>query len=66
MLGESAGHDVDQNGLHSTADKVAAIKLVQKPGYVTQLKAFLGLVNFYSKFLPNLATVLEPLHNLLH
>nr|XP_037270387.1 uncharacterized protein K02A2.6-like [Rhipicephalus microplus] len=59
------GHEVDQNGLHPTADKVAAIKQAPKPDNVTQLKAFLGLVNYYSKFLPNLATVLEPLHNLL-
>lgn len=59
------GHEVDQNGLHPTADRVATIKQAPKPGNVTQLKAFLGLVNFYSKFLPNLATVLEPLHNLL-
>ncbi|KFD49838.1 hypothetical protein M513_09305 [Trichuris suis] len=30
-----------------------------------QLQAFLGLLNFYSAFLPKKATVLEPLHRLL-
>ncbi|KAL3181681.1 hypothetical protein MRX96_008497 [Rhipicephalus microplus] len=44
------GHEVDQNGLNPTADKVAVIKQAPKPDNVTQLKAFLGLVNFYSKF----------------
>lgn len=59
------GHDIDKNGLHPTAEKVVAIKEAPKPTSVTQLKAFLGLVNFYGKFLPNLATILEPLHDLL-
>ena len=32
---------------------------------VTQLKAFLGLLNYYCKFLPNLATTLVLLYDLL-
>ena len=32
----------------------------------TELKSFLGLLNYYSKFLPNLAVVLSPLYRLLH
>ena len=31
----------------------------------SELKAFLGLVNYYGKFMNNLATVLAPLHKLL-
>jgi hypothetical protein len=33
---------------------------------ITQLKSFLGLMNYYGKYLPDLATVLNPLHRLLH
>jgi hypothetical protein len=29
------------------------------------LKAYLGLLNFYGKFIPNLSTELEPLYQLL-
>ena len=32
---------------------------------LTQLRAFLGMVQYYSKFLPDLATQLAPLHRLL-
>ena len=32
---------------------------------MSELKAFLGLVNYYGKFLPNLSTTLAPLHRLL-
>ena len=30
------------------------------------LKAFLGLINYYCKFLPKLSTILNPLYSLLH
>ena len=36
-----------------------------KPQDVTQLCAFLGMVKYYAKFLPDLATHLAPLHRLL-
>ncbi len=32
---------------------------------VSELKAYLGLLNYYHKFLPSLSTVLAPLHRLL-
>ena len=35
------------------------------PTNVSQLKSFLGLLNFYARFLPNLSTQLSPLHLLL-
>ena len=35
------------------------------PTNVTELKSYLGLLNYYGKFLPNLATILHPLHDLL-
>ena len=35
------------------------------PENVTQLRAFLGMLNYYHRFLPDIATVLEPLHKLL-
>lgn len=59
------GHEIDKHGLHPTAEKVEAIRKAPRPTNVTQLKAFLGLINYYGKFLPNLASILEPLHNLL-
>ena len=59
------GHMLDSRGLHPTEEKVEAIRKAPEPTNLTQLKAFLGLVNYYSRFLPNLATLLEPMHALL-
>lgn len=40
--------------------KVKAIMDAPTPANVTELKAYLGLLNYYNKFLPNLATLLAP------
>ena len=62
---EYLGHKSDTHGLHPTVAKVEAIKQAPVPKDFTQLKSFLGLVNYYSKFSPNLATTLAPLYRLL-
>ena len=63
---EYLGHKVSAAGLQPTADaKVKAIKEAPAPKDVSQLQSFLGLVNYYGKFLPNLSSVLSPLYRLL-
>ena len=42
--------------------KVDAVKMMPPPRDVSGLRSFLGSVHFYGKFLPNLATITEPLH----
>lgn len=59
------GHTIDKKGIHPTHDKVEAIMKASSPADLSQLRSFLGLVQYYSKFLPNLSTVMEPLHHLL-
>ena len=39
--------------------------MFQFPKSVTELKAFLGLVNYYAKLIPNFSTHLAPLYQLL-
>ena len=62
---EYLGHIIDSCGLHPSNAKVKAVKEAPAPTTVTELRAFLGLINYYHKFLPNLSTVLAPLHALL-
>ena len=63
---EYLGHQISQKGLHPTKDKVRAIVEAPAPCNVTQLKSFLGMLNYYNKLLPNLSTLLAPLYSLLH
>ncbi|XP_044756893.1 uncharacterized protein K02A2.6-like [Coccinella septempunctata] len=59
------GYVIDKEGLHTNASKVLAIKKAPRPINVTSLKSFLGTVNYYAKFVKNIATVLYPLYRLL-
>ena len=62
---EYLGHKISSEGLHPTPEKVKAIQEAPKPQSVTELKSFLGLLSYYSKFLPNMSTTLAPLYSLL-
>ncbi|RXN04191.1 putative protein K02A2.6-like protein [Labeo rohita] len=60
------GHQISAQGLYPMPEKVRAIKEAPKPGNVSELKSFLGMVTYYGKVLPDLSTVLAPLYQLLH
>jgi transposase InsO family protein len=59
------GRRISANGLQPTEDKVMAIKKARTPENVTELRSFLGMVNFQGQFIPHLATISKPLTSLL-
>ena len=61
---ECLGHLIEK-GLHPTDTKVKEVQKAPAPSNVSELKSFLGLLNYYNKFLPNLSSVLSPLYCLL-
>ena len=62
---EYLGHTISANGLQPTQEKVCAIIEACFLRNVSELKSFLGMLNYYGKFLPNLLTCLAPLYALL-
>eukprot|EP00731_Ephydatia_muelleri_P001678 Em0001g1678a len=62
---EYLGHRITSEGIHPAAEKLRAIKDSPAPQNTQQLRSFLGLINYYSKFLPHLASLLAPLYTLL-
>ena len=62
---EYLGHVITNEGLQPTQAKVIAVQNAPVPQNITQLKSFLGLINYYRKFLPDLSSLLAPLNNLL-
>ena len=62
---EFLGHKIDSAGLHPFSDKLEAIEAAPTSSMVTELKAYLGLLTYYGKFLSNLSTRLAPLYQLL-
>ena len=59
------GYLIDKDGLHATPEKVKAILQKPVPRNVKTLRSFLGLVNYYGKFIRNLSTIVQPLNQLL-
>ena len=62
---EYLGYLVDKEGLHATAAKVEAVTQAPEPRNVQELRSFLGLVNYYAKFIHHLSTITQPLNHLL-
>ena len=59
------GHMVNPVGLKPQAVKVAAIQRIPYPTSPTAVKQFLGIVNYYRKFLRDCSAVARPLNDLL-
>lgn len=58
------GHEISQHGVQARKEKLQALLNAPKPSNISQLRAYLGLVNYYRKFAPNLSNLLAPLYQL--
>jgi hypothetical protein len=59
------GHRIDKEELHKMPDKIDAVVNAPRPMNVTQLRAYLGLLNYYHRFFLNLSSVVRPLNQML-
>jgi hypothetical protein len=63
---EYLGHKISAAGVLPLPSHVAAIQDFPRPTIIKELQAFLGMVNFYKRFLPSIARTLRPLTDALH
>lgn len=59
------GHIFNEDGIKTCPDRIKAITEFPQPTNVKELQRFLGMVNYVGKFVQNLATITEPLRELL-
>ncbi|CAH8564643.1 unnamed protein product [Dicrocoelium dendriticum] len=68
-LGQSSidflGHRISASGIEALPDKIQALKDYPAPSSFKQLRRFLGLVNYYRRFIPNCASIVQPMTDLL-
>ena len=62
---EYLGHNVSHYGLSPTEAKVAAIRAIQPPTNVSQLRSVLGLLTYYRCYVPNFGAIAAPFNELL-
>ena len=62
---EFLGHNINRHGITPLPQKVQTVCDFPLPQSQHQLRRFIGLVNFYHRFLPHCANLMQPLHSLL-
>lgn len=58
------GYHIDGQGVRTDKSKIKAIQQFPRPTTVTRVQSFLGLCNFYRKFVNNFAAIARPLHEI--
>lgn len=56
-------HRITPEGILPSPEKIQAVKDLPSPSSIKQIQKFIGMVNYYHRFIPNLALLLTPLHN---
>ena len=59
------GHMIDEQGITPVPEKVTAMQNFPQPTSLRQLRRFLGLINYYRRFIPGCSRILTPLTNML-
>ena len=57
-------HLLTSEGIKPDLNKIEAVQKMPQQTYVPSVKRFLRIVNYLSKFLPNISTITEPLRQL--
>jgi cleavage and polyadenylation specificity factor subunit 1 len=59
------GYKISPHGSQPLSERIADLQACPPPKTVSQLRRFLGMLNFYRRFLPHAASIQAPLHEVL-
>ncbi|KAL7286694.1 hypothetical protein TKK_0019077 [Trichogramma kaykai] len=59
------GFVFDAEGVHKDSSKFQAVIDMPPPANITELRSFIGMITYYNRFMKDIATVLDPLYELL-
>lgn len=59
------GHTVSATGITPLQSRCESIQQFPKPSTQRQLKEFLGMINYYNRFIPNCSLLLQPLYAMI-
>ena len=62
--GQLLGHNVSQQGMQMSPDKLTAIINAKAPIFVTKVSLFLGYANLYRRFVEQFSAIAIPLYEL--
>lgn len=59
------GHKIDSSGIAPPSDRLENIRNFPKPDTIGQLRRYLGMLNFYRRFMPKAAEAQAPLNSIV-
>lgn len=59
------GHIISDIGIKKENKKMEAVSKLPRPSNISETRAFIGLINYYGRFIENLSSILRPLNALL-
>ena len=59
------GHIIDHKGIQTIPEKTEEISKIKSPANVDEAKAFLGVLNYYRRFIPAFADLMHPIQKQL-
>ncbi len=59
------GHEINEDGIHTQADKIEAVRKFPVPKTVDHVRSFLGLAGYYRPFVRHFSAIASPLNHLL-
>ena len=58
------GHELSSGGVSPSEEKIAAIRDARSPKDASEVRPFMGLVQYSAKFMPDLASIARPIQDL--
>jgi len=58
------GHELTSNGVNPSEEKVAAIRDARPPKDASEVRSFMGLVQYSAKFMPDVPSIAKPIQEL--
>jgi len=59
------GHVISKEGIHTDPDKMLAVRQLSPPTTCKELRRCLGMASWYRRFVPNFASIVQPMPLLL-
>jgi hypothetical protein len=64
--GNILGHIVSDSGISIDPERIAAIMNLHTRTSKKEVQFFMGIINFFRRFVPDLAIMAKPIHNILN
>lgn len=65
MINEILRVTLKEDGIHKEKSKIDAIRNMPRPQNIQEIRAFVGMINYYGRFIRNLSSILYSLNQLL-